>query len=543
MVSKKQNCWQHHNCGREPSGANASELGVCPAAQDASFNAINDGINGGRICWAIAGTFCGGEVQGSFAEKRESCLECGFFKKVRNEEGSGDLQTKFLSFVSRDGKTPAFKHEAYKHFKSGVRFITQGKVGDSAYIIQKGSCLVIVEKNGEMFPVDHYGEGDIVGGMGLLTGEPHLAHVEAETDMEAWALTRADFDTISESDPELLEFLTEFVANRLDSRRPTSYRTIGKYVATDIIGRGGFSIVYRGIHSTLNMPVAIKMLRHNMALNEDFLDGFLHEAKTIAKMNHENIVKIYDIEKRFRTVFIIMELLEGESLESLLARLRVLPLPLAVDILLQTSQALIYAHQRDIIHRDVTTDNIFLLPGNRVKVMDFGLACPVGTEDMDLQGTAAYMSPEQIEGDPVDERTDIYGLGIVAYEMVTGMRPFRGENTKAILDLHLNTDIPDPSEIVPDLPEELRTFIMKAGRCDPALRYEDVNQAMEVIKPLGKRMGLTGKHAFLEKQMMTSIVLLHKEEHQHELTRLMEEFGKKAKELGVTLRISDFHTL
>ena len=543
MEKGKLNCWEHRKCGRGPSGTRVAELGMCPAASDNSFNGINEGINGGRICWAVAGTFCGDKIQGSFAEKRESCLDCVFFKKVRSEEGSQNLDTKFLTFIAKNGNSPVFKHETYKVIKSGERLITQGEIGDTAYIIQRGSCLVIVEKDGLMYPVDHYGEGDIVGGMGILTGEPHLCHVEAETDMELWVLTKEDFDNISKDDPAILQFLTEFVANRLDSRRPTAYRSLGKYMATDIIGRGGFSIVYKGTHSALNMPVAIKMLRHNLALNEEFLDGFLHEATTIAGMNHENIVRIYDIEKRFRTVFIIMELLEGERLLDLLKRLKVIPLPLTVNILLQASYALEFAHEKGIIHRDVTADNIFLLPGNRVKVMDFGLACPVGTEDMNLSGTAAYMSPEQIDGEPVDSRTDIYGLGIVAYEMVTGMMPFQGESIQAVFDKQLHNDVPDPAEIVPDLPHDLRRFILKAVRRDPGQRYQNMDEVLKVLGPLSRRMGLASGPELPEKPKMTSLLLLYKDEHQQALTQLMEKFGKDVQELGVVLKISDFQTL
>jgi eukaryotic-like serine/threonine-protein kinase len=543
MQARKLNCWEHRKCGRGPGGSRISELGICPAARDTSFHGINGGVNAGRICWAVAGTFCDSKVQGSFAEKRESCLGCAFFDHVRHQEGTENKTRKFLAYVSRKGTSPIFRSETYKYIRAGKRFIRQGEVGDTAYIIQSGSCLVIVEKDGELFPVDHYGEGDIVGGMGILTGEPHRAHVEAETDMEVWALTREDFDRISARDPDLLTFLTEFVANRLDSRRPTAYRTIGKYVATDIIGRGGYSVVYKGVHSALNMPVAIKMLRHNLALNPDFLHGFLQEAKTIAGLHHENIIRIYDIEQRFKTVFIIMELLTGESLLDLLARLKVLSIGLATNILLQVCHALDYAHRQGIIHRDVTADNIFLLPGNRVKVMDFGLACPVGTEDINLTGTAAYISPEQIEGEPVDARTDIYGLGVVAYEMVTGQKPFQGKDAHAVLDAHLTRDIPDPADIVTNLPEELRAFILKAGRRNPAERHQSVGQVLDALHPLARGLNLAGKHLLPAERKLTNLILLYGEEHQQRLSLLMEEFCAKARDLGVVLKISDVHTL
>jgi eukaryotic-like serine/threonine-protein kinase len=542
-TGKKGNCWQHMRCGREPGGPRASELGTCPAAADPSFDGINEGINAGRFCWAVAGTFCGGKVQGSFADKRRSCVNCDFFKKVRLEEGTLNLHTKFLGFIKDRSNSPFFENRSFEYIKSGERFITQGKVGDTAYIIERGSCLVIVEKDGELHPVYHYGEGDIVGGMGILTGEPHLAHVEAETDMEVWALKKADFDSISERDPEVLDFLTEFVANRFDSRRPIAYRRIGKFIATDIIGRGAFSIVYKGVHATLNMPVAIKMMRHNLAMHNDFLVSFQNEAKTIASLKHENIVDIYDIEDRYRTLFIIMELLEGQRLVEMLKRLKVIPLPLAVDILLQTCRGLEYAHQQGVIHRDVTPENLFLLPGDRVKIIDFGIACPIGTEDFNLMGTAAYMSPEQIQGDPVDPRTDIYSLGIVAYEIVTGEKPFRAQDTKAVLDMHLSRDIDDPQELRPDLPEEIRRFIMNCGARDPDRRYQRVGQAIEDLQTLADKTGVSRKSKPRQREKMTNLFLIYKEEQQIALSQLMEEFSSKARELGVVLKASDLYEI
>ncbi len=209
-----QNCWEYMKCGREPGGEKADELGVCPAAEDKSFDGINRGKNAGRFCWAVAGTFCGGKAQGSFAEKRESCLSCRFFNKVRAEEGTVNLRTKFLRFVFTDTGRPLFKDMASKHVKSGERFISQGDAGDAAYIIQRGSCIVLVEKDGELYPVGHRGEGDIVGMTAILTGEPRIAHAEAETDMELWVLRRELFSDASRDDPDLLYFFSELVADR-----------------------------------------------------------------------------------------------------------------------------------------------------------------------------------------------------------------------------------------------------------------------------------------------------------------------------------------
>ena len=539
MAQKKVNCWQHMKCGREPGGKHASKLGVCPAAADKSFDGLNQGKNAGRFCWAVAGTFCSGTVQGSFAEKRESCLTCDFFNKVRAEEGSANLQTKFLRFVSRDTDSPLLKDLTYKHVTAGNRFIIQGEKGDVAFIIQRGSCMVIVEKNGEYHPVGHRGEGDIVGVMSLLTGEPRNAHVEAETDMELWVLKKKRFDSISTEDPDLVAFLTELIADRFDSKRPIADRTIGKYLATDIIGRGGFSLVYKGFHIGLNMPVAIKMMRHDMAMDPEFLANFHNEAKNIAKLNHENIVKVHDIEERYRTVFIIMEYLEGESLNDMLARLKIIPPPLAVNFLVQITTGLRYAHRKGIIHRDINSKNIMIQRDDRLKILDFGLACPVGTEDFSSLGTLSYMAPEQIESDPLDQRTDIYAMGIAAYEMVVGERPFPEEDVRFLTKCHLSQDIPDPALKTPDLPEKLRSFILTAGRRDPQQRYQDMDEALEIIKPLASALAREPNRINLEKRRNTSILMSYEDDQKMEITRLLEEFGDKAKKLGIEFKMTE----
>jgi len=520
-----------------------AELGICPAAADTSYDGIHFGKCGGRICWAIAGTFCGGRAQGSFAEKRGTCLNCEFYKMVQQEEGMANRHTKFLQFIAQEDRSPFFEKMTYQHIKAGERFVVQGEVENIAYIIQRGSCLAIVEKDGELHPVDHYGEGDIVGGLGILTGEPRRAHVEAETDMDLWVLSKAQFDEITEKDPALLNFITELVADRLDSRRPTAYRTIGKYVATDIIGRGAFSIVYKGEHKDLGMPVVVKMMRHDMALYPEFMESFRNEAKTIASLNNEHIVKVYDFDERYRTLFIIMEHVQGDSLKDMISHLRTFPPKLAVNFLNQICYALEYAHHRGIVHRDINPSNIIIQSNDHLKILDFGLACSTGTEDFSSTGTSFYMAPEQIEGEPVDPRTDIYALGITAYEMVTGQRPFPEDNLNSMLDLHLSHNIPDPGQIIPDLPKILRDFIIKAGRCKPAERYQNVAEAMEDLQPLVIEFGLTNKGLSMEKRKMASLFLIYKDEQQLALTELMNDFSTKVQNLGIVLKAADFRDL
>ncbi len=303
---------------------------------------------------------------------------------------------------------------------------------------------------------------------------------------------KAQFDAPREDCPDLQNFLTDLVTHRFSKESVTADRTVGKYVVNEIIAEGGWSIVYKGTHKTLNMPVAIKMLKHDMAMDPDFSERFRYEAKTIARLKHENIVRIYDIEELCRTIFIIMEYLEGSPLDHILEKMPKLPLSRALAILLQVCAALGYAHKRGIVHQDIKPGNIFIQANDRTKIVDFGLACPRGAWDPNLPGTLFYMAPEQIEGESVDERTDIYCLGITAFEMITGQRPFPKDEITKVMDLHLHEDVPDARTLIPDLPDELHSFIMRATQRNPAARHRSMSQALHDLEPLAEKMGLSG---------------------------------------------------
>ena len=543
MSTKTLNCWEFMRCKRQPGGAKAAKYGTCIAAKDTSYDGINSGENAGRICWAVAGTCCGGEVQGTFAEKRDSCTSCPFYRLVQEEEGTSSSAHKLLNYFSEDEQKFLASKVTCKIISAGERFITQGDLQQTAYIIQRGSCLLIVEKDGQLHPVGHLGRGDIVGIRSFLTGEPQSVHAEAETIMELWALDKSLFDNITKEDPELLEFLTELVTGRFDSRRPTADRVIGKYMATEIIGRGGYSIVYRGLNTDLNMPVAIKMLKHNLAMDPEFIDGFRNEAKTIASLRHDNILRVYDIEERFKTVFIIEEMVKGESLEKMLGRLKCIPPKLAVSFIFQLCSGLQYAHKKGIVHRDINPSNIFVQQNDRLKILDFGLSCPIGTEDFASFGTMAYMAPEQIESDPMDQRTDIYALGITAFEMLAGQKPFPDTDPQTLKDLHLNCGIPDPAVVVPDISEPLRQFILKACQQDPEQRYQTVAQVISDLNHFADELCIDSKHAAEEKVNMTSLFMVYNENQQSAVRLLMKKLRMQAKELGIDLKAADLSEL
>lgn len=538
MIQKDLNCWEYSKCGREQGGNKAKELGVCPAALDSSFDGINRGKHGGRVCWAVAGTFCEGEKQGAFAEKRSSCINCDFFKLVNSEEKIDNSPEKLIKYILETTDSSFLEELTYKRVKAGERFLVQGAQEETAYIIQKGTCLSIVEKDGVLHPVGHRGKGDIVGIRALFTGEPRAAHVEAETDLHLWVLNKHQIDNITQGNPELLSLLTEIVARQFDSKRPVADREIGKYIATHIIGRGAYSIVYEAVHKILNMRVAIKMMRHNMVVDSDFFLNFHKEAQIIASLNHENILKIYDFEERYKTVFIIMEHLDGESLQALLNRLRVIPPALAISYIYQICEGLAYAHEKGIIHRDINPANIIVCANDRIKILDFGLACHLGTEDENIGGVLAYQAPELLEEGLADQASDIYALGVTAYELVTGQKPFNDSEITSFFQQGISRKIDDPSLSVPGVMPELQEFILKACHSNKDKRYHSATEAMQTLYPAISKVDKKDNGS-RTRDKLTTLILRYDQTQQTALNRLLSEFSIKTSTIGVDLKLID----
>ena len=244
---------------------------------------------------------------------RESCEPYGEPTKRSESDLLFLIRSELLDSVPQRELFHLLDCLSRKRFKAGDRIITQGDSGDFLFLVQEGICCAKVEKNGDIHPVARFKKGEVVGEMAVVTGEVRRAHVDAETDMVLWELERAKFEEIASEHSDLRIFLTELLANRLATSTATSERLIGKYILKNMIGKGGWSIVYQGVHKTLNRPVAIKMLRHDMAMEPGFIERFRKEAEIIASLRHNNIINVYDIEELFQTVFIMMEYLEGES--------------------------------------------------------------------------------------------------------------------------------------------------------------------------------------------------------------------------------------
>ena len=274
---------------------------------------------------------------------------------------------------------------------------------------------------------------------------------------------------------------------------------IGRYRILGELGRGAMGIVYKAEDPNLDRTVALKtiILEDDTEGRKEYQKRFFLEAKAAGKLNHPNIVTVYDFGEEDGVAYLAMELVEGTDLRERLkdSKGEGLPAGDAVDIAQQVAEGLGYAHERGIVHRDVKPGNIMLQPRGQAKIMDFGLArmrvADHKTSTGMVLGTPKYMSPEQVAGQPVDQRSDIFSLGIVLHEMLTGTRLFAGEDTPQIMHNVVHVEHEPPSRIKPELPSMLDFVVARALKKDPAVRYQD---AYELSADLGNCLAeLRGK--------------------------------------------------
>ncbi len=255
----------------------------------------------------------------------------------------------------------------------------------------------------------------------------------------------------------------------------------GRYRVEARIGAGGMAEVFRGLDTTLNRTVAIKVLKPQFASDPSFVERFRREAQAAARLNHPNLVGVFDTGADNGTNFIVMEYVEGRTLADFMDKGGRLAPAKVVEIAEKIAEALAAAHAQGVIHRDIKTANVMVTRQGVVKVMDFGIARLTTGPDTIAQtasvlGTAAYISPEQAQGQPVDARSDIYSLGVVLYEMLTGAQPFTGDSAVAIAYKHVQENPRPPSALDPDIPARLDAVVMRAMAKNPANRYQSATE-------------------------------------------------------------------
>jgi serine/threonine protein kinase len=270
-----------------------------------------------------------------------------------------------------------------------------------------------------------------------------------------------------------------------------------RYQILEKVGEGGMAQVYRGMDVKLNRPVAIKILYEHLANDRDFLRRFKQEAKAAAKLSHPAIVNVYDEGEEEGLHYIVMEYVDGFTLKDIILREEHLKPEEAVRIALQICDALMHAHGQNVIHRDIKPHNIIVSPEGRVKVTDFGLARAATdatiTYGKSLFGSVYYSSPEQARGSSADLKTDIYSLGIVLYEMLTGVVPFSGESPISIALKHLQEEIVPPGNLVAGLSPALEMIVTRATRKERNLRYSNAAEFYSDLRGWLKNKG-KGEH-------------------------------------------------
>lgn len=276
-------------------------------------------------------------------------------------------------------------------------------------------------------------------------------------------------------------------SNELDAFRNAVQGISERYEVLGEVGRGGMGVVYRAHDRETDEVIALKALRPELAADTSLLERFKRELRLARRITHKNVCRVYDLHRSSALCFVSMEFVEGENLRSVLLRRGALELHEGINVARQICAALREAHRQGIVHRDLKPENVMLDRCGTVKVMDFGLARSVTTEStitVGTLGTPAYMAPEQVEGRQADLRTDIYALGLVLYEVFTGVLAFTADTPIALVWKQMHESPVHPRDLEPSLPPTLEKAILKCLEKDPALRYQDVEEVELVLDKL-----------------------------------------------------------
>lgn len=274
----------------------------------------------------------------------------------------------------------------------------------------------------------------------------------------------------------------------------------GRYQIESLLGQGGMSAVYRGNDPNLRRTVAIKLIHSHLSEEPQFVSRFEEEAAAVAQLKHPNIIQVYDFDHDGDTYYMVLEFVPGETLQARLRKLnqanRRMALEEVRNVVAGVCDALDYAHRRGMIHRDVKPANIMITPEGQPVLMDFGIAKIVGgkqhTATGAVIGTAAYISPEQVRGESLDSRVDIYALGITLFEMLSGRPPFDGDSAMTVMLKHVNDPVPDLAQIDPSIPRGLVEITMKALEKDRNRRYRTAADMAAALRAVDLTADSTG---------------------------------------------------
>jgi serine/threonine protein kinase/beta-lactam-binding protein with PASTA domain len=274
----------------------------------------------------------------------------------------------------------------------------------------------------------------------------------------------------------------------------------GRYAVAARIAHGGMATVYLAVDTRLDREVALKVMHAELARDEEFVRRFIGEAKSVARLSHQNVVAVFDQGSDGPFLYLAMEYVPGRTLKELLSERGRFAPAAALDIMAGVLDGLAAAHASGIVHRDVKPENVLLAPDGRLKVADFGLAraqaAAAHTRAGLLIGTVAYLPPEQVTGESMGPRSDVYSAGVVLFELLTGRQPFTGDSPIAVAYQHVNQDVPAPSTLVPGIPVAVDRLVLAATSRDPAMRPADAGEFARAVRRvregIGEPSGLTG---------------------------------------------------
>lgn len=290
----------------------------------------------------------------------------------------------------------------------------------------------------------------------------------------------------------------------------TGKRLDGRYEIHELLGVGGMAVVYKAYDTIDDRVVAIKILKDEFAGNSEFLRRFRNESKAIAVLSHPNIVKVYDVSFGDRMQYIVMEYVDGITLKEYLDQQKEVKWKEAIHFTVQILRALQHAHEKGIVHRDIKPQNIMLLQDGTIKVMDFGIARFARSETRTMTdkaiGSVHYIAPEQARGDLTDEKADIYSVGVMLYEMITGQLPFEADNAVSVAIMQLQANPTLPREINPDIPEGLQEITMKAMQKMPSQRYQSAAEMLRDIEQFRRNPGIRFEYKYFVDDTPTKYV-------------------------------------
>ena len=319
-----------------------------------------------------------------------------------------------------------------------------------------------------------------------------------------------------------------------------------RYQIIKTIGEGGMANVYLAKDTILDRNVAVKVLRGDLADDEKFVRRFQREALSASKLNHPNIVEMYDVGEDDGRYYIVMEYVQGKTLKSLVKKRGALTLPEVIDIMTQLTSAIMCAHDSYIIHRDIKPQNVMILDDGRVKIMDFGIAMALNSNELtqtnSVMGSVHYLPPEQANGSGSTIKSDIYSLGILMYELLVGKVPFKGDNAVEIAIKQMKEPIPSICKQNPDIPQSVENIVLRACAKNPKNRYDSVREMYDDIKSCLKEENLNQKklvykypeHELEETKVMPNLSRLDKKHEEVDDVPKQKKKSKKDKLLWIT---------